>query len=103
MADAVLGLGLDLAERAAERLVEEHRVVAEAAVTAWRLRDAALHHAFHQLLAAVRLHDGDHAAEPRGTALGRHAAQTLEQQRGAAGVIETRTAEACGVEARAAV
>src|SRR5262245_6801897 len=103
MADAVLGLRLDLAERAPERRVEEHGVVAEAAGAARRLRDAALHHTFHQLLASARFDYGDHTAGARDATLRRHPAQTLEQQRGASGVVEARPAEARGVEARPAV
>ena len=44
-----------------------------------------------------------HAAKARGAALRRHAAQALEQQRGAARVVEPGAAEARGVQAGRAV
>src|SRR6266404_2890314 len=70
MAHAVLDLGRELAERAAQRRVEEQRVVAEAAGAARRLDDPPLHDALHHTLAAARLDQRDDAAEARGPALG---------------------------------
>src|SRR5438309_9042631 len=94
--------GRELAERAAERRIEEDGVVAESASAARRLADDAVDGALDDLLASRQIHQRDDAAEARGAPRGRHAAQALEQQRVAAGVVETGSAEARRVETRLA-
>ena len=103
MAHAVLGLRIDLAERPTERRIEKHRIVAEAALTARRIGDAPFHHAFHQLLASTGLDNGDHAAKACGAALRRYAAQALEEESGAARVVQAAAADARRVEAGPAI
>src|SRR5260370_41928144 len=71
--------GRDLGERAAERRIVEHGVVAEAARAARRRGDHALDDTLGEMLAPVGLDDGDHAAEPRRALPGRDCGERLAE------------------------
>src|SRR5205814_32647 len=75
VADALLLMIAQLAERPAEWRIEEHRVVAETAVAARRGRDRPLRDALHRALAAGLVDERDDAAKARGALLARHRAQ----------------------------
>src|SRR5262249_22061373 len=98
VAHSLLLLVGDLAERAAERWIEEHGVVAEAAAPARPLRDYPLHDALDHLLAARRPRQRDHAAKARRPAGQRHVAEPLEQELPTLPVAEARAAEPRRVE-----
>src|SRR5438093_8522293 len=69
VADALLLMIAQLAERPAEWRIEEHRVVAETAVAARRGRDRPLRDAPHRALAAGLVDERDDAAKARGALL----------------------------------
>src|SRR5213593_2319532 len=98
VAHARLLLVGELVERATERRVEEHRVVAEAPAPTRRLRDHAFDDSLDDLLSTRRAHQGDHAAEARGPLRWRHVTEPLEQEPRTPPVVEPRAAEPRCVE-----
>src|SRR5687768_18162629 len=102
MADRALLVVPELSERSPRRRVEEDGVVAEAAGATRCWRDEALDDALDDASVRRPVDDRDHAPEACRPALRRHPAEPLQQKRDAAGVVETRPAEARGADPRLA-
>jgi hypothetical protein len=78
MAPLVFLLAPDLGQGSSQLRYEEERVVAEAALTAWCVEDAAVYATGEDAL-GVGQGEGDGANEVRGTALGGDVAQPIEE------------------------